>query len=129
VLSCARVLARKYNVSWIGAASCIGAAMGVLLGCGDDVAALAEGAPEPTIWAVGEAHAGALVFAEGVRIGARTITPARVEPGVAVTVRSSLTGLPDGVELWVGLRAPRAAGRQEVAGQSRQRSRWRRRPA
>ena len=114
MLSCARVLARKYNGLWICAA------VGVLLGCGDDVAALAEGAPEPTIWAVGEAHAGELVFAEGVRIGARTITPARVEPGVAVTVRSSLMGLPGGVELWVGLRAPRAAGRQEVAGQSRQ---------
>lgn len=114
MLSCAPVLARSYNVRRVGALV-VG-----LCGCGDDVAALAESAPEPTIWAEGEAHAGELLFVEGVRVGARTVTPARVEPGTAVTVRSSLTGLPDGVEAWVGLRAPRAVGRQEVAGQSRQ---------
>ncbi|MBL8972468.1 MAG: carbohydrate-binding family 9-like protein [Myxococcales bacterium] len=98
----------------------MGALVGGLLGCGDDVAALAESPPEPTIWGEGEAVVGDLEFAEGVRVGARGVTPARIEPGTTVTVRSSLTGLPGDVEAWVGLRAPRVAGRQEVAGQSRQ---------
>ncbi len=111
-MCCARVLARKYIGSLLGA-------LGVVAGCGDDVAALAESPAEPTIWASGESFAGDIGFAQGVRVGARVVSPARVEPGSAVTVRAGLTGLPDDVEAWVGLRAPRAAGRQEVAGQSR----------
>ena len=43
----------------------------------------------------------------------------QVQAGTLV-VRNSLTGLPAGVEAWVGLRAPRVVGRQEVAGQSRE---------
>lgn len=107
---CAWVLVRRYMASLL---------VGVVAGCGDDVAALAESPAEPTSWASGESFAGDIVFFEGVRVGARVVSPARVEPGSAVTVRAGLTGLPDGVEAWVGLRAPRAAGRQEVAGQSR----------
>ncbi len=114
VVSCPWVLAHGDRV-WV-----VAALVGVLVACGDDLAALAEGPPESTIWAAGEAFAGDLEFAEGVRVGARVVTPTRVEPGTAVSVRSPWTGLPDGVEAWVGLRAPRAAGRQEVAGQSRQ---------
>lgn len=98
----------------------LGALVGGPAACGDDVAALAESPPEPTIWADGERHAGAIEFADGVRAGARTVTPARAEPGGTLTVRNSLIGLPAGVEAWVGLRAPRVVGRQEVAGQSRE---------
>lgn len=84
----------------------------VPVACGDDLAALAEGPPESTIWAAGEAFAGDLEFAEGVRVGCTGgHADAGVEPGTAVNVRSPWTGLPDGVEAWVGLRAPRAAGR------------------
>ena len=114
VVSCPWVLAHGDRV-WV-----VAALVGVLVACGDDLAAQAESPPESTIWAAGEAFAGDLEFAEGVRVGARVVTPTRVEPGTAVSVRSPWTGLPDGVEAWVGLRAPRAAGRQEVAGQSRQ---------
>lgn len=99
--------------------------MGALAGCGVDVAALAEPPPEPTIWAEGADPAGglgfsgALEFTDGVRIAARTALPARPGPGEPLQVSAQVTGLAPGTELWVGLRAPRAAGRQEVAGQSR----------
>jgi hypothetical protein len=96
-----------------------------LAGCGTDVARLAEPPPEPTIWAEGEDPAGglrfsgALEFADGVAIAGRTVAPARPGPGESLRVSAQVTGLARGTELWVGLRAPRAAGRQEVAGQSR----------
>lgn len=96
-----------------------------VVGCGADVAALAESPPEPTIWAEGEDPAGglrfsgALEFVDGVRIAGRTIASGRPGPGEAVELAAQVTGLAPGTALWVGLRAPRAAGRQEVAGQSR----------
>jgi len=94
-----------------------------LVGCGDDVAALAESPPEPTSWAVmderGEpAIAGDIHFADGAVIGPRVFTPATVGPGEALHVQFSASGIA-GHEVWVGLRAPRAAGHQEIAGQSR----------
>ena len=85
-MSCARVLARKY-IRWL-----VGALVGIGGGCGDDVAALAESPAEPTIWASGEAFAGDIVFAQGVRVGARVVSPAQVEPGSAVTVKCTRYG-------------------------------------
>ena len=94
-----------------------------LAGCGDDIAALAESPPEPTIWAsvgrdgvvgmVGEIH-----FAGGAVVGPRVFAPAMARPGEVLHVQFAARGIA-GKALWVGLRAPRAAGRQEVAGQSR----------
>lgn len=87
-------------------------------GCGD-VAALAEPPPERTAWAdVGEGYsvAGDVVFAGGPTIGMRVFTGVPVE--TSVQVQFPVTGLA-GAALMVGLRAPRAAGRQVVAGQSR----------
>lgn len=98
--------------------------IGALAGCGVDVAALAEPPPESTMWAEGEDPAGglrfsgALEFVDGVRIAARTALPARPGPGESLQVSAQVTGLAPGTALWVGLRAPRVAGRQEVAGQS-----------
>ena len=94
-----------------------------LTGCGDDVAALAEGRPESTVWAsaAGDGAArmvGDIHFAGGAVIGARVFTPAVAGPGEAMEVGFAAHGV-DGREVWVGLRAPRAAGREEVAGQSR----------
>jgi hypothetical protein len=94
-----------------------------LAGCGDDVAALAESPPEPTIWAgvgpnAAPAIAGELHFAGGAVLGPRVFTPATARPGEALHVQLAARGIA-GKALWVGLRAPRAAGRQEVAGQSR----------
>lgn len=93
-----------------------------LAGCGD-VAGLAEPRPEPTMPAVlgaGYVVAGDLGFADGLRIGARSFGPAvPVAVGSALHVQFSLTGWIAGTELRAGLRAPRAAGRQVVAGQSR----------
>ena len=104
---------------------CFVAAMLVtaLAGCGDDVAARAESPPEPTIVAVlGEdgapAMAGDIDFADGAVLGARVFTPATARPGAALHVQFSARGIGARV-LWVGLRAPRAAGHQEVVGQSR----------
>lgn len=102
----------------------VGPAAVVIAACGE-VAALAEPPPEPTIWAepadptAGLRMPGALRFADGTVIGPRVFSPARARPGESVRVQFSVAGLPAGSELWVGLRAPRAAGRQEVAGQSR----------
>lgn len=98
---------------------------GALAGCGVDVAELAEPPPEPTIWAEdadpagGLRFAGAIEFADGVQVAARTASPARPGPGESLQVSAQVRGLAAGTALWVGLRAPRAAGRQEVAGQSR----------
>ena len=95
------------------------------VGCGDAVATLAEPPPEPTVWAdAGDPADGARVvgdigFADGAVIGARVVSPARARPGAAVRVQAPVRGLADKAALWVGLRPPRAAGRQEVAGQSR----------
>ena len=101
------------------------ALFGLVVGCGDDVAALAEPPPEPTAWADegdpagGVRVVGAITFADGAVVGARVVSPARARPGSSVQVQAPVRGLPDGTALWVGLRPPRAAGRQEVAGQSR----------
>ncbi len=94
-----------------------------LAGCGDDTAARAESPPEPTIRAVlGEdgaaAMAGDIDFADGAVIGARVFAPATARPGAALHVQFSARGI-GARALWVGLRAPRAAGHQEVVGQSR----------
>jgi hypothetical protein len=93
-----------------------GLALALLGGCGD-VAALAEPPPEPTAWAAGEAFAGALRFADGRAVGAATAGPSPARPGAPLVVRFAVDGAADGLR--VGLRAPRAAGRQVVAGQSR----------
>ena len=88
-------------------------------GCGD-VAALAEPPAERTAWADvrgGHAIAGELVFADGLRVGTRVFTGVPIERGV--TVEFPVAGLVAGSELAVGVRAPQAAGRQVVAGQSR----------
>ena len=94
-----------------------------LAGCGDDIAALAESPPEPTIWAsVGRdgvvGMAGEIHFAGGAVVGPRVFAPAMARPGEVLHVQFAARGIA-GKALWVGLRAPRAAGRQEVAGQSR----------
>ncbi len=98
----------------------VGALAVGLAACGDDVAALAEPPPEPTVWAEsGEVVVGAIDFADGAGIGARSFTPAIARPGAGLQVRFAASLPEAGTEVWVGLRAPRAAGRQEVAGQSR----------
>jgi len=88
-------------------------------GCGD-VAGLAEPPAERTAWADvrdGYAVAGDLVFADGLRVGTRVF--ADVPASGSVQVQFPVAGLVAGSELAVGVRAPRAAGRQVVAGQSR----------
>jgi hypothetical protein len=88
-------------------------------GCGD-VAALAEPAAERTAWADlrgGYAVAGDIGFADGLRVGTRVFAGVPIERGVSVEF--PVAGLVAGSELAVGVRAPRAAGRQVVAGQSR----------
>ncbi len=99
------------------------AVFAALPGCGDDVATLAESRPEPTVWASVEggaalAMAGDIHFADGAAVEARVFTPMTARPGQVLRVEFAVQGVA-GRELWVGLRAPRAAGRQEVAGQSR----------
>jgi hypothetical protein len=116
-------LARPLAIAIVGRATVAIGCAGIL-GCGD-VAALAEPPPEPTIWAepgdpaAGVHMPGELRFAGGAVIGPRVFSPARVGPGESVRVQFSVAGLSAGRELWVGLRPPRAAARQEVAGQSR----------
>ncbi len=96
-----------------------------LAGCGDEGATLAEPPPEPTSWAEGADPegglriSGALEFADGLVITERLMSPPRPGPGELLQISARVTGLAPGTALWVGLRAPRAAGRQEVAGQSR----------
>lgn len=106
-------------------------------GCGD-AAALAEPPAEATAWAEqreGYAIAGDIAFADGLRVGTRTFAGAALEPpgpagpgeprGPAgpgertVAALFPIAGLVPGTELRVGVRAPRAAGRQVIAGQSR----------
>jgi hypothetical protein len=95
-----------------------------LAGC-VDVATLAEPPLEPTIWSEGAdpadglRFAGVLEFEDGLVITERLASPARPGPGERLRASARVTGLAAGTALWVGLRAPRAAGRQEVAGQSR----------
>ncbi|MBL9102650.1 MAG: carbohydrate-binding family 9-like protein [Myxococcales bacterium] len=99
-----------------------GLACAWLAGCGD-VAALAEPPPGPTLHAgagAGHVVAGDLEFAGGLRVGPRVFTPAPVSVGAPLRVQFPLTGLAPGTELQVGLRAPRTAGRQVIAGQSRE---------
>lgn len=120
VLSCAARMTPEIRSRLVGAALA-----GALAGCGADVAALAEPPPEPTIWAEDAAQAdelamaGEIEFADGLVVARRRVTPARPGPGAALEVSAQVTGLAPGTALWLGLRAPRAAGRQEVAGQSR----------
>lgn len=99
-----------------------------LAGCSDPLpglrhaAALAEPPPEPTMTAAaGEGYvvAGDLEFADGLRVGPRVFEPAPALVGASLRVQFSLAGLRSGTELQVGLRAPRAASRQVIAGQSR----------
>jgi hypothetical protein len=91
-----------------------------LAGCGD-VAGFAEPPPERTAWADVQAEgygvAGDIVFADGLRVGARVFAAAPL--GRTMQVQFPVTGLAAGTELAVGVRAPRAAGRQVIAGQSR----------
>jgi hypothetical protein len=91
-----------------------------LAGCGD-VAGLAEPPPERTAWADVQAEgygvAGDIVFADGLRVGARVFAAAPL--GRTMQVQFPVTGLAAGTELAVGVRAPRAAARQVIAGQSR----------
>lgn len=90
-----------------------------LAGCGD-VAALAEPPPEPTAWAdvqEGYSVAGDITFADGLRVGTRVFAAAPL--GRTMQVHFPVTGLAAGTELAVGVRPPRAAGRQVIAGQSR----------
>ena len=115
VLSCARMSPR------VGLLAAL--LVTPLAGCGDEVVALAERPPEPTIWAVrgdGEAAAmaGDIEFAGGAVLGARVFMPVTARPGAALHVQFSAGGV-GAQALWVGLRAPRAAGHQEVVGQSR----------
>lgn len=90
-----------------------------IAGCGD-VAALAEPPPEPTVWAAsgdGYVIAGEVEFVGGVKVGPRTFVDVPVAR--SVQVQFPVSGLRVGDVLSVGVRAPRAAGRQVVAGQSR----------
>lgn len=61
--------------------------------------------------------AGDVVFAGGARLGPRTFAPAPARAGAPVRVEMEASGVASGT-LRISLQAPRAAGRQEVIGQT-----------
>ncbi len=102
----------------------LGAVLGAGAACSESAAWQAEPPQEPVVWAEsagdeGWVMPGTIAFADGTQVGARRFAGAVVQVDVPLEVRFPVAGLVDGTSLWVGIAAPRAAGRQEVAGQSR----------